>query len=64
MYILGWRIAAPHATERMTMVTVLAVGSLAASIAGTAVLARGLSALASRGSTATPSSDRTAPTPV
>jgi hypothetical protein len=64
MYILGWRIAAPHAAERMTMVTVLAVGSIAAAVAGTAVLARGLAALASRGSASAPPSDRTVPTPV
>lgn len=38
MDLLGWRVGAPGAAERATMLTVLFLGSLAASLAGGAVL--------------------------
>lgn len=38
MDALGWRVGAPGAAERYTMVTVLMVGSLGAALAGGAVL--------------------------
>lgn len=38
MDILGWRVGAPDAVERATMVTVLMVGNLGAALAGGAVV--------------------------
>jgi hypothetical protein len=42
MDALGWRVGAPGAAERATMVTVLALGSLGAALAGGAVLGSAL----------------------
>ena len=42
MDLAGWRVGAPGAAERATMLTVMMVGNLAAAAAGGAMLAIGL----------------------
>ena len=42
MDLAGWRVGAPGAAERATMLTVMMVGNLAAAVAGGAMLAIGL----------------------
>jgi hypothetical protein len=54
MDLAGWRIGAPDAEARMTMVVVLILGLVAATLAGGAVLGRALSAATRHESTPYP----------
>jgi hypothetical protein len=54
MDLAGWRIGAPDAEARMTMVVVLILGLVAATVAGGAVLGRALAATTRREATPYP----------